>query len=141
MAVEDLLSKLDKVKKSGAGKWIAVCPCHDDKNPSLAIKEESDGRILIYCFAGCGSADILYSIGMRFCDLYPAKRPSDHLIKPVRKPWNAHDVLSGIAYQVLFVWQCAKLVAAGMPLNPADQDELLKAVIRIQRAHRLCSHG
>ncbi|MEQ1600386.1 MAG: hypothetical protein ABL885_01305, partial [Methylophilaceae bacterium] len=36
--LDTLLSKLDKVKQNGAGKWIARCPAHDDRSPSLAIK-------------------------------------------------------------------------------------------------------
>lgn len=37
--------------KSGAG-YIARCPAHDDKNPSLSLKDE-DGKILVHCHAGC----------------------------------------------------------------------------------------
>jgi putative DNA primase/helicase len=38
---------------SGNG-WVAKCPCHDDRKPSLSIKEGEDGRLLMNCFAGCG---------------------------------------------------------------------------------------
>jgi len=31
---------------------MALCPAHDDRNPSLSI-QLADDRILIHCFAGC----------------------------------------------------------------------------------------
>lgn len=40
------------------GRWhgnygTARCPAHDDRNPSLSIKDGRDGRLLLHCFAGC----------------------------------------------------------------------------------------
>jgi putative DNA primase/helicase len=32
---------------------MALCPGHEDHNPSLSVKEVGDGRILLHCFAGC----------------------------------------------------------------------------------------
>ena len=71
MRIEQILEHLDKVKSSGANKWAACCPAHDDKSPSLALTETSDGRILLHCFAGCGGAEILHAIGLTLADLYP----------------------------------------------------------------------
>lgn len=66
-----LLSKLDKVKTRGKGQWMACCPAHEDSDPSLAIKEHHDGRILVKCFAGCGAADVVASVGLSLADLFP----------------------------------------------------------------------
>lgn len=33
-------------------QWIARCPAHDDRSPSLAIRE-TGGRLLLRCHAGC----------------------------------------------------------------------------------------
>lgn len=38
-------------RKSGA-QWMAHCPAHDDRDPSLSITER-DGRVLWHCYAGC----------------------------------------------------------------------------------------
>lgn len=46
-----LLSKLQQVRRSGDG-WIARCPAHEDRNPSLSVTER-DGKILYHCHAGC----------------------------------------------------------------------------------------
>ena len=39
-------------RRSGRG-WSARCPAHDDRNPSLHILDGEDGRLLLWCFAGC----------------------------------------------------------------------------------------
>lgn len=50
--VEDLLLRLKGVRRVEKG-WMALCPAHDDHNPSLSIKEGEDGRVLFHCFADC----------------------------------------------------------------------------------------
>ena len=36
MNIERLLSRLDCVKETGHGKYVARCPAHDDKDPGHA---------------------------------------------------------------------------------------------------------
>lgn len=67
----DLVSRLEHCRQVRDGEWIARCPAHDDKTPSLSIKELPDSRVLIHCHAGCGAMDILNSIGLSWSDLYP----------------------------------------------------------------------
>jgi putative DNA primase/helicase len=50
-------------RRIGRG-WIARCPAHDDRDPSLSIADGIDGRVLVTCFAGCSWAairDALYA--------------------------------------------------------------------------------
>lgn len=35
------------------GRGSAQCPAHDDRDPSLSLKECDDSKVLIHCFAGC----------------------------------------------------------------------------------------
>lgn len=69
--IEDLLSRLDKVRSRSGDRYTARCPSHDDKTPSLSLCQLSDGRVLIHCFAGCSPLDILNSVGMEMADLFP----------------------------------------------------------------------
>lgn len=71
--VEVLLARLDRVKPTGPGKWQASCPAHDDRSPSLSIRETDDGTILIRCWAGCGAAEIVAAVGLELRDLFPPK--------------------------------------------------------------------
>ena len=58
----------------GLNGWMAHCPAHDDRKPSLSIREAEDGRTLIHCHAGCAPEQILESMGLEMADLFPEKR-------------------------------------------------------------------
>jgi hypothetical protein len=128
MSIDNLLSRLDKVKKTGNGNWLACCPAHDDKTPSMAIKEDANGRILIHCFPGCQSIDILEAVGLKFSDLFPEKL-SDH-IKPLRKPFPAADVLEALSTEALLVHIAADRLSKGEIL---DSSELARLKLASQR--------
>lgn len=74
--LEKVLARLDKVKSDGAGKWKSCCPAHDDKDPSLGIREGRDGKVLLHCFAGCTATDIAAAIGLELRDLFPGDKPA-----------------------------------------------------------------
>ncbi|TWI58697.1 hypothetical protein IQ22_00405 [Pseudomonas duriflava] len=74
LPIDKILSRLDKVKAKGAGKWEACCPAHQDKNPSLGIKECDDGTVLLKCWAGCTATDITAAIGLDLRDLFPGEK-------------------------------------------------------------------
>lgn len=133
MAVHDLLDKLSKVKNTGANRWIACCPAHQDRRPSLTITEKDDGMVLLHCWAGCGAAEILQAVGLEFDALYPPKT-DDHRGKPVRKPWNPADLLKIMAFEATVVRICAADVAAGRTLNDADTQRLVTARQRLTAA-------
>jgi len=129
MSAEKLLQQLEKVKKTGNYKWQARCPAHDDKGPSLAIREMDDGRILIHCFAGCGAGEVLNAIGMEFADLYP--KTSDYHLPKVRRPWNASDVLAALSLEILTAWNFAKALSNGETLSDSERERLLLCATRI----------
>lgn len=68
--VENLVQRLH-ARPSGKG-WLAKCPAHDDREPSLTIDEGADGRALPHCHAGCGTASVLAALGLTARDLFPA---------------------------------------------------------------------
>ena len=76
--VDLVLSRLSHVKRVSGG-YMARCPAHDDKNPSLSITEGNDGRVLLKCFAGCSTEEIVKALGLTMSDLFP---PND---KPQKK--------------------------------------------------------
>ena len=71
MTVETLLNQLHKVRRTGTGEWMACCCAHEDKTPSLSVKEDADGTILLYCFAGCSAEEIIGAAGLTMGDLFP----------------------------------------------------------------------
>lgn len=83
MTIESLLSRMSKVRRRGNNKWMVSCPCHEDRTPSLAIKDDN-GSILLHCFSqGCAPADICAAIGHEISDLFP---PSDNYDASQAKP-------------------------------------------------------
>lgn len=66
-----VLAKLEKPRQVGPGRWVARCPAHPDRQPSLSVKEAPDGRVLVYCFAGCPTQAVLAALGLEWCDLFP----------------------------------------------------------------------
>jgi hypothetical protein len=69
--VENLVQRLH-AKPSGEG-WLAKCPAHDDRTPSLSITEGDDGRVLLFCHAGCPTENVGFArVGDE--DLFPADK-------------------------------------------------------------------
>lgn len=66
--VQRLLGCLKSVRRRGKG-WMAECPAHDDRNPSLSVSQGHDGRALVFCHAGCSTEGICRSIGWTSRDL------------------------------------------------------------------------
>lgn len=64
-----VLSKLEHPRQDG-DQWKALCPSHQDRNPSLSIGTGDDGRVLLHCFAGCQSDAIVAALGLRASDLF-----------------------------------------------------------------------
>ncbi len=88
--VERILSGLDKVRTRGDSSWMACCPAHTDKNPSLSIKETQDGDVLLHCFAGCGVDDVLAALGLEMSDLFSKQAI---MVSSTHNTFTAEDVL------------------------------------------------
>jgi uncharacterized protein DUF3987/Toprim domain-containing protein len=51
--------------RSMGGNYVVRCPCHDDRTPSLSIRDGDDGNLLVRCFAGCDPVNVLAEIRAR----------------------------------------------------------------------------
>ena len=133
MSADALLSRLDKVKRTGPDKWVARCPAHDDRGPSLAVRELEDGRVLVHCFAGCSVDEVVGTVGLEMSDLFPP-RPLQDGRKLERRPFSADDALRCLDFEATLVLVAAQDVLAGKPLSGADHERLAVAVERINLA-------
>lgn len=129
--IDKLLSRLDKVRRSGPDSWMACCPAHEDKSASLSIRHDDDGKTLIHCFAGCSVHEVVGAVGLDVSDLFP---PGDSHGKPERRPFPAMDALRGIAFESLVVAAAGTALLAGEAFKPDDRERLILAVERIQSA-------
>lgn len=74
MTTADIAERLH-ARQVRSGEWRARCPHHCGKSAtSLSIREASDGGILLHCFSGCNSSDVLAAIGLRWRDVLTAPK-------------------------------------------------------------------
>jgi hypothetical protein len=133
MRLSEVLDRLAKVRGKN-GRYTASCPAHEDKSPSLALRELDDGRILMHCFGGCSTDAVLGAIGLDMTDLFPDK--IDPAAAPVRNPFSASDLLRIIYRETLIVNICAEDMSRGKQLSGDDRDRLKLAAERISEASR-----
>jgi hypothetical protein len=70
LPIDLVLRRLRRVRGARARGFMAECPAHPDRVPSLSIAEGQDGRVLVHCFAGCDTSAVLAAIGVSFRDLF-----------------------------------------------------------------------
>jgi putative DNA primase/helicase len=58
------IAKILGGRRCGRG-WIAHCPAHDDRNPSLSLLTGTDGKVLVRCHAGCDQAQVIDALRAR----------------------------------------------------------------------------
>lgn len=134
MSVDALLGRLEGVKTAGPFRWTARCPAHEDKNPSLAIREAEDGRILVHCFAGCAVSSVVAAVGLELSDLYPDRPIKTDFAKSERRPFSAMQVLNTLATDSMFCAVLSANMANGHQIDEVDRKHLMAAASRLQEA-------
>lgn len=132
MSIDNILNNLNKVKSTGNGTWIACCPAHNDKSPSMTIRLCDDGKILLHCFSGCDIDSILGALGIKLEELFPDApfEPS----KPIHRSFPAHDVLKAVYFEVQLTALAAANIANGIPMSGKDRARLILAAQRLNEA-------
>lgn len=120
MSVQKILERLEHTRKTSSDQWVAVCPAHDDRSPSLHVREKEDGRILIHCKAGCGANDVLNAIGLSYDDLFPDNKEDYRSFRTVRD----HTVDDF----VVEIWNADRQV--GKTVTKADKERYRQALLR-----------
>ena len=85
------LTRLEGIK-SISGGYQAKCPCHDDQHQSLSIKE-IDGKLLLFCHAGCSFETIIKKLDL--------KRGDDKIIPQITDIYDYTDAEGTLLYQVV----------------------------------------
>lgn len=132
MDIADFLSRLSRVHQSGRDRWMARCPAHADRGPSLSIRLAQDGRILLHCFAGCGASDVVEAMGLTLSDLFA--RPLYHRAKPVSRVLSPSEALRALAHEAGVVAIAAADIAEGKALSAQDASRVCLAAGRLAAA-------
>jgi hypothetical protein len=133
-----ILDRLEGVKATGPSSWIAKCPAHPDRKPSLSIRETDDGRVLLHCFAGCSVGDVLAVIGLQLRDLFD--QPVQHFTAPSKSRIAARDVLHLVSYEIDVAGLLLAHVVEGRSISEAEWQRLAQAAARISHA-KVSVHG
>ncbi len=137
MSIDNILSRHEGVRKTGEGRYLMRCRAHDDKRPSLAARELPTGVVLLHCFAGCDTTDVLHAAGLAYWDLYPTA--ADFHRPKERRPFHAMDILQAVATEALVAATAATNLAKGIALSDDDRARLWQAATRLQNAFEVAS--
>jgi len=134
--IENILQRLTKVSSGAEGQWMACCPAHEDKTPSLAVREAPDGAVLLRCFGGCTVHAVVAALGLNMAELFPPREPRHGAPKRLARTLTAYQALELLDNEAVFVAVAAGNLRRGLKLNDADYARLLKSVGRIGHIRR-----
>ncbi len=118
-----LIERLDKVKSRGNNKWLACCPAHQDRSPSLAIKHVDD-KILLHCFAGCSVQEVVESIGLTLADLMPDQPLNKNTPRP---KFNKFELFDKLRFEATILYVAISELLNSKSLSDVD-------VLRVEQA-------
>lgn len=141
--IDSILSRLEGVRKTGAGKWLARCPAHNDRSPSLSVRQTDDGRILVHDFAGCSVDDVLTAVGLGIKDLFPPRDPPPKGYRPRLgiPEHRARDLINLAAREATICALVVTDVIEGCGTNVADCMRARRAVEVIDGIRQEVNHG
>jgi hypothetical protein len=143
-AVTRVLDRLDGVRPSGTGRWIAKCPAHPDRSPSLSIREVDDGRVLLHDFGGCDTESVLAAIGFTVGDLF-AKPLGE--FRPSQSAIPARELLALLDHEITVAVLILDDIVTRRKVNEGQLQRLMAASARVGKARdiacpaKLASHA
>lgn len=133
MSADALLQRLDRVHARGRGQWSARCPAHDDKGPSLSVKETAEGAVLVHCFAGCNVDEIVRAVGFDITALFPPKPDKPGAgTKPSKLKLPAAQALDILTTESMVIAIVGGDLLRQKTITETDHRRLIQAVARVQ---------
>jgi putative DNA primase/helicase len=110
--------------------WTARCPAHDDRTPSLSIRDSVDDKVLVHCHAGCDQREVIAALKQEglWADHGPRSLSQVARHVSVKREQDQDDARRSEA--AFAIWQSAKpaqgtpvetyLTSRGIDLSPPD---------------------
>lgn len=129
--INRVLTSLANVRQRQPSQWSARCPTHDDKSPSLSVRETPEGAVLLHCFAGCAVNNVVAALSLNMTDLFPPRQLTGR--EPKRQPrlLTAVQALELLDQEAHLVVVAAANVLHGVALESTDLTRIAQAVGRI----------
>jgi len=135
--VMNLINRLDGVKDNGRNKWLAKCPAHKDKRPSLSVREADSGAVLVKCWASCAVAEIVSAVGLELSDLFPPRENhTDGKSQRRERVITAADGLRLLDFEADVVCIAADRMERGGALDTQTREALTTARHTIRNVYR-----
>lgn len=127
--IAETIAKALGGRRAGRG-WTARCPAHDDRTPSLSIRDADDNKVLVRCHAGCEQERVIAALRGRglWGDSGPRSSPRTARRKPVEREPDGEDAKR--TGRALAIWQLSKpspdtpvasyLGSRGLHMPPSD---------------------
>ena len=96
VALERVADALGVSRRREDGSFSARCPAHDDRVESLSVAPGRDGRVLLFCFAGCRTQAIIDALGFSWPDVMGDADPSR---PPVHAVYEYKDADGRVLYR------------------------------------------
>lgn len=122
-AVQNVLGRLEAVRQIGKGQWMARCPAHDDRNPSLSISEGKEG-VVMHCHAGCDQHAVIQAVGVEARDLFHEPNRNGGNRPEILETYSYHDEDGGLLFQVVRLHP--KDFRQRRPATPSDSPESVR---------------
>jgi hypothetical protein len=132
MPIDRVLQGLTKVRQRQPGQYSACCPAHDDRGPSLSVRETPDGAVLLYCHAGCTPEEITAALGLDMADLFPPRETPANAPKRIARLLTAGQALELLADESNFIAVTAANIGNGVQLAQDDIDRALLSAGRVR---------
>jgi hypothetical protein len=94
-AIDRVVSRLPDARKVGC-EWLARCPVHEDRSPSLSVTIGSKGEALMICRAGCRTEDVVAALGLTMSDLFEPREADRRIVAT----YDYRDEAGQLLYQV-----------------------------------------
>ena len=101
-------------RKTGRG-WTARCPAHDDRTPSLSIRDVDKNKVLVCCHAGCEQKHVISALRGRglWVESCPRSSPWTPRRTPVERAPDRDDARRTTIARA--IWESA-MPAPGTPV-------------------------
>ena len=126
MTADDFLARLERVSRNGENSWRCQCPAHGGHSLSVKL---IDGRILLKCWAGCETAEVLSALGLSFADLF--ERPLGEFKPLQRSPWTRSDIHELVMREALLIAIVSSDVLEQRTISETDWHRLAAATNRL----------
>jgi len=132
MTPDSFVQLLNGVKPRGRDKWLACCPAHDDKDPSLSVTATPQGKILLKCFAGCSALEVVHSLGLELPDLFPDDHTEDPMAFARKEMAQKRHEKKYVNYAITFLAIVTEKMKRGerVPEEDIEKAHELKAFLK-----------